>query len=205
MLGPAFVAGLQPNSGPLSGGTELTVLGRNFFNGPGLSCQFVGTVQREMKAVWKSSTWIMCLTPPVATRLDVVVEISNNGQDFTENGVVYTFKTAALVLGVQPSTGPVQGHTRITLAGAHFANAPQFTCRFAEAASPALSVINSTAAVCGVPAASAAACVAVSVSNNGVDFSGNLIEFCYIGTRLYTFCAVAVLSRAGRFVKTGSF
>ena len=190
MQNPAVVSGLQPNSGPLSGATEVTVLGTNFFNGPGLACQFKGTVEREVKAVWKSSTWIMCVTPPVASRLEVKVEITNNGQDFTSSGVIYTFQTAALALGLQPSTGPVQGRIRITVAGAHFAHAPQLTCRFAQAAAPALTLINSTAIVCGVPTSSTATCVEVSISNNGVDFSGNLLQFCYIG-RFNTACKVA--------------
>lgn len=159
------------------------MLGTNFFNGPGLSCQFVGTVKREVKAVWKSSTWIMCVTPPVASTLKIKVEVTNNGQDFTNNGVVYTFQTAALVLGMQPSTGPVQGRIRVTVTGAHFTHAPQLSCRFEQTVAPALTLINSTAAVCGVPTSSVAECVEVAISNNGVDFSGNLLHFCYIGRR----------------------
>ena len=158
------------------------MLGSGFLNGPGISCQFVGATSRQVFAVWKSSSWIMCVTPPVDSKLLVKVEFSNNGQDFTADGISFTYRSAAVPLEILPSTGPVQGQNRITIVGAHFADAPQFTCKFSDISVPVLSVINSTAAVCGVPSAAQVGCVGFSASNNGVDFSNNLIQFCYIGT-----------------------
>lgn len=172
------MASLQPNSGPLSGGTEVSVIGSGFLNAPGIRCQFE---DRQAFAVWKSSSWIMCVTPPMDTSLLITVEFSNNGQDYTTDGVTFTYKSAAVTLQLRPSMGPTRGQTRVTLVGAHFAHAPQFACKFADITVPALAVVNSTAAVCGVPASAKVECVGFSASNNGVDFSSNLLLFCYIG------------------------
>ncbi len=178
----AHVASLQPNSGPLPGGTEVSVLGTGFLNAPGISCKFEA---RQANAVWKSSSWVMCVTPPMDANLFITVEISNNGQDYTIDGVTFTYKSAAVTLQLRPSTGPTKGQTRVTLVGAHFAHAPQFTCKFSDITVPALAVVNSSAAVCGVPASAKVECVGFSASNNGVDFSSNLLLFCYIGNHSF--------------------
>jgi hypothetical protein len=177
----ANVASLQPNSGPLHGGTEMTMLGTGFLNTAAMSCQFGAEEKRMVKALWKTSTWVMCITPPVAKNLGVTVEYSNNGHDFTNDGLIYTYAPSPVALELRPSTGPVQGHTRITLVGVHFVDSPHFTCKFGGVSAPAHSLTNSSFAECWVPTSSTATCMDFSASNNGLDFSGNVLHFCFIG------------------------
>ena len=162
----------------------MTVLGTGFMNAGGISCRFIDDVitgeNRQVHAVWKSGTWIMCVAPLVKLNLLVTVEVSNNFQDFTVDGLTYTFEPAAVLLELQPSIGPIQGKHSITVYGMHFNNAPLFTCKFEHLLMPAV-VKNSNEAICGVPPSSKAACISLSASNNGVDFTNNGLKYCYIG------------------------
>ena len=82
----------------------MTVLGTGFMNAGGISCRFIDDLStgenRQVHAVWKTGTWIMCVAPPVKINLLVTVEVSNNFQDFTVDGVTYTFEPAAVLLEV---------------------------------------------------------------------------------------------------------
>jgi len=73
-------------SGPLTGGTSVTVSGANFINGT--TCRFGET--STVIAMYTSSTQIICVSP-VASAGSVVLEASNNNRDFTNFGRQFQF------------------------------------------------------------------------------------------------------------------
>ena len=75
-------------SGPLSGGTIITVTGLNLLNDSKLQCRFNDTL---VPHTYMSSTQMLCETPVSLQNGTVYVEVSTNNFDYTTNGVVFTF------------------------------------------------------------------------------------------------------------------
>jgi hypothetical protein len=69
---------------------------------------------------------LSCVAPKLDRRLRrtlpavVPVEISINGQDFTDSGLVYEYHADVEVISVDPRTGPIGGGTLVTISGANF-------------------------------------------------------------------------------------
>ena len=102
---------------------------------------------------------------------------TNNNQDFTTRGLVYTYQAAQSVAAVNPTLGPAVGNGLVTVTGAGFYG-PTVYCRFG------VSVVSSTPAssthvVCTTPAA-AAGSVAVEMSNNNQDFTADNVQYLYL-------------------------
>jgi hypothetical protein len=83
------VTTLLPTSGPVAGGTRVTVFGTNFINSAQLYCRFFGIVHRP--ATWISATKLECTSLTVFSATQLALEVSNNNQDFTNDGVLYTY------------------------------------------------------------------------------------------------------------------
>lgn len=75
--------------GPHTGGTLLTVIGANFVNfGAQMMCRF-GTLATS-PATYLTASTVECVLPPGPVG-GVVVEVANNGQDFSRSGIVFTY------------------------------------------------------------------------------------------------------------------
>jgi len=59
----------------------------------------------------------------------VGVEVSNNGQDFTDSGITYLYQADARVHSVSPSQGLDVGNTAIFVRGENFVNTTALRCR----------------------------------------------------------------------------
>ena len=61
------------------------------------------------------------------------VEVSFNGQDYTEaSGVFWRWLLPARALAISPSSGPVHGSTLVAIRGEHLWHAPDLRCRFGD-------------------------------------------------------------------------
>ena len=82
---------LLPASGNISSSTLVRILGSGFINTLLLSCQFGD--YRPRTATFISSTELQCTSPPWIRGGPSVValEITENGQDFTDDQVTYTY------------------------------------------------------------------------------------------------------------------
>lgn len=79
---------MLPSTGPVIGGTNVTVTGTNFVNSPLLACMFGS---QPVSARWISTTQMWCLSPPEQP-IVVAVEVSNNYQQFTTNNVSFSYQ-----------------------------------------------------------------------------------------------------------------
>lgn len=85
----ANVTELSINHGPTVGNTVVTVRGHEFQNISGLLfCKFDSTL---VVATYVASTSVVCKSPPHSTG-PVLVEVTNNNQDFTTDATVFTFE-----------------------------------------------------------------------------------------------------------------
>ena len=91
----------------------IAVSGRHFALSP-LLMYSVGA-----RAEWMSSSLVLC-TADTASLGNMTVEVSNNGQDFSADGIEFLAAPRLGLVGqvrMSPSTGPANGGTLVTLSG----------------------------------------------------------------------------------------
>jgi Domain of unknown function (DUF1929)/IPT/TIG domain/Glyoxal oxidase N-terminus len=171
--GPApTVTSVSPNSGSVSGGTTLTIVGTNF--APGATVSFAGTVATGVTVV--SSTSITATTPPQAAGA-VSVRVTNpDSQSGTlANGYTYTSPNPAPALtAITPNAGPASGGTGVTITGANFLTGA--TVSFAGTAATGAVVVNSTSITATTPVHEAEGGVATVMVTNPDGQIGTLTD-----------------------------
>jgi len=111
---------VSPVSGPLTGGTPVTLLGTNFL---GASAVMFGSVAVTDFTIALSGTAIFT-TAPVhgAGTVDVTVT-TPGGTSATSPADHFTYQTAPSVTEVSPLAGPLEGGTSVTVTGTNFLGA----------------------------------------------------------------------------------
>lgn len=129
------VSSLSPNSGPIAGGTYFTVHGQ-FGGGAHYQCHFSGTSEGGTTVPASHSALpdtLRCKSPPGSARLASMVELSPNAQQFSSDTVRFTYYVTLRVSALSPTSGPLEGGTRLEIAGSGFFATPELRCRFANA------------------------------------------------------------------------
>lgn len=125
------ITNVSPATGPLSGGTTLTITGTNFTNGALVafvdlpSDDVFGTPSSKVASTvaWNSSMQLTVTTPSAAAggAVDVVVMNPDFQTATARSGFTYTPGPAPFVLSsIVPTGGSVAGGTTVTLAGSGF-------------------------------------------------------------------------------------
>jgi hypothetical protein len=134
----AEVDSLEPNHGPVYGGTEIIVRGSSFRNSSLLSCRF-GDHSRDATvpvARYFNSSAILCVAPPSVYAGEVYVEVSNNGPGanaiFTSTRSIYTYETRVVITGIDPPLGPTSGNFSVRVTGGPFIDTPELRCKFGD-------------------------------------------------------------------------
>ena len=153
-----------------------------------------------------SSTRVHCVMDK-AVQGNMTVEISNNGQDFSADGVEYMatlslpeqaplhesdgrgVEEPVVVTGIVPSAGAVEGSTLVQVLGSGFRAGSGLGCMFALAAgdgggSTEMMTVEgrwetSSMMACVSPRAGVEQTVSVEVSNNGADVTSSGVQFVY--------------------------
>src|SRR3989442_224692 len=112
------VTGVSPTSGPIAGGTAITITGTNF--DASATVTVGGTPATSVSVV--SATQINATTPAhVAGTFDVIVTVG--GQSSATSAAdqfMYIAPPPPTVTGVSPTSGPTSGGTAITISGTNF-------------------------------------------------------------------------------------
>ncbi|CAM9413361.1 unnamed protein product, partial [Phaeothamnion confervicola] len=158
---------LRPAIGPAGGGTGVVVSGTGFINATELACSFGS---RTVPATFLDSSHVRCVAPPQADEaaMDVPVDVTNNGVDFSSNGVAFGYLPMLRIENFSPSSGPVDGGTDIGIEGAGFGRLD---------GTPPLCIIGGISVsgrwsaagglICTTPAATAPVTASLAVSANG--------------------------------------
>ncbi len=117
---PALYA-LSPNSGPVEGGTRVTLSGTGF--------QYPVQVlfgDRQASVVSSNFTQIICEAPsinatgPTDSPQTVQVTVTNTATGKTSNGLPYRYGDAMFISSLSPAQGPDTGGTEVTIFGQGF-------------------------------------------------------------------------------------
>ncbi len=153
------VSGVSPSTGPVAGGTPVTITGTNF--AAGATVTFGAAAANNVVVV--SGTQITATTP-AASAGAVTVTVTEPGalSGSLTNG--FTYVGIPTVSSVSPNNGPVAGGTAVTITGTNFAAGA--TATFGGTAASNVIVVSSTQITATTPANSAGA-VTVTVSVSG--------------------------------------
>eukprot|EP00557_Chaetoceros_sp_GSL56_P012575 CAMPEP_0176476670 /NCGR_PEP_ID=MMETSP0200_2-20121128/183_1 /TAXON_ID=947934 /ORGANISM="Chaetoceros sp., Strain GSL56" /LENGTH=1206 /DNA_ID=CAMNT_0017872369 /DNA_START=317 /DNA_END=3937 /DNA_ORIENTATION=- len=173
---------ISPNSGPVSGGTSVLIVGINFFDDLGIRCKFGNQYSTGQ---FISSTEVACITPPqlLPGSVDVMVEMEHGTQASSQFPFVYY--AAPRILRFQPHLGPVSGGINVTVTvNGRLDPADHLMCRFDHIEVHG-HFLNESAMVCILPpneSGLVSASVVIS-KNGGHDFSQEgLNRFQYVSS-----------------------
>jgi hypothetical protein len=113
------VSSVSPTSGPLVGGTSVTITGTNLLNATAVN--FGANVVTSFTS--DTATQIVLLSPSAtAGTVDVTVTTAW-GTSATSSADQFTYIAAPTVTGVSPAAGPTSGGASVTITGTNLANA----------------------------------------------------------------------------------
>jgi hypothetical protein len=111
---------ISPNSGPVEGGTRVTLIGRGF--------QYPAQVffaDRQAQVISVNYEQVICYSPSITptqpgtpTTVDVTVKNQATGQ--TSNALQFRYGEAMFISGISPNQGTMQGGTIVTIYGQGF-------------------------------------------------------------------------------------
>lgn len=141
---PTTIASISPNTGPIVGGTTVTLTGSGFQ--PGATVQFGYVAASAVTVV--SFTRIDCVTPPGNGNVDVWVW--NPGGSYGRVPQGFAYDPPPWPNSISPAAGPVAGGQAVTILGANFR--PGATVDFGGVAASNVQVVSGLTLTCTTPA-----------------------------------------------------
>ena len=187
------IQSIYPASSTVTGNESLNIFGGPFFPNEGLHCMFGDGI---VSGTYHSVSHVTCMTPPHASG-SYAVEVTQNGQDYTQSGHVIRFYQACKVNRIVPLCGPaMKAGTNVHVFGEKFVNSTSLHCRFDAISVPA-TYVNSSTIYCSAPPVPTETLesmqieryypqtmkgrlVQFEVSNNGQDFTSSGLEFLFL-------------------------
>jgi hypothetical protein len=170
------ISSVIPNSGPITGGTGVTITGTNLTGATAVT--FGGTAATGVTVA--NATTITATTPAhAAGAVDVVV--TNSSGIGTGTGA-YTYVATPTVTSVIPNSGPITGGTGVTITGTNLTGATAVT--FGGTAATGVTVVNATTITATTPAHAAGAVDVVVTTPGGIG----------TGTGAYTYVATPTVT-----------
>ncbi len=163
--GPPVITAVSPASGPVSGGTTVTVSGTGFTDATAVT---FGTSNVATQWTIVNFTTIVA-TAPVGQLGTFDIQVANpsgNSTPVTADEYTYTTPPVPTVSGVSPNTGPSTGGTTVTISGTGFTDASAVD--FGSGNPSAVYTVNSDISITATaPAGSLGTTVDVTVTTPG--------------------------------------
>jgi len=160
--GPApTISSVLPNSGPVIGGTVVTITGTDFQSGATVTFE-----QTPAAVVFSSATQLQATTPPHAEGpVDVIVRNPDTQSATVSGGFTYQPVPPPTITSVSPASGTIAGGTSVTITGTGFQpGVPGTTVTFGGVAGTGVNVLSATQ-IQAVTPAHATGAVDVRVAN----------------------------------------
>lgn len=163
--GAPKITSINPAFGPTSGGTTVEIIGTGFTTIPGTvnAVAFGGTPAASF--IVHSDTRITAVSPPLISDVDTPVQIRvthpGTGTSPVTTAATFTYVVGPLIQGLNPSSGPPQGGTLVTISGNGFS--PGATVTFGGVPAPFVNVESQNQIRVTSPAGSGTVDVVVTV------------------------------------------
>ena len=113
----ATVDRVHPVAGMRGGGTLVTVYGTGFLGDHEAQCRFALVA---VPARILTHGQLECTSPLPAVAGYVAVEVTMNGQDYSDDGVHFEYQQPVAVRALEPSRGPIEGGSFVNVTGSGF-------------------------------------------------------------------------------------
>ena len=115
---PPYIYSINPNIGPISGGTNVSIIGSNFEDTGFVQCQFGDKV---VEGEFINNNKLACVSPPVEKPATVNLKVAVRPDEFS-SGVNTKFRYYAtpVIDHIEPMCGPERGFTQVTVYGKDF-------------------------------------------------------------------------------------
>jgi large repetitive protein len=178
-----------PSSGPVSGGTSVTITGAGF---TGATSVKFGANNATTFTV-NSATQITAMAPPGGGLVDITVTVGGS-TSATSSADQFTYFGAA-VTGVSPNIGFTSGGTSVTITGSGFAGAT--AVNFGTASATSYTVNSDTQITAISPAGSGVVDVTVTTPIGGASATSAADQFTYLGLPTITAISPTIGPAAG--------
>jgi hypothetical protein len=168
-VAPPTVSGVSPSSGPMVGGTSVTITGANFTGATGVTIG--GAAATNVVVV--SNTTITAVTPAGAAGTASVVVTTQGGSNAAST--LFTYVAPPTVSSVSPSSGPTAGGTSVTITGTNLTGATGVT--IGGAAATGVVVVSNTTITAVTPAGAAGTASVVVTTLGGSNAANTLFTY----------------------------
>ncbi len=169
---PAVTA-VTPSSGPLSGGTSVTITGTNLQGETAI--EFGSSAASNVMV--DSNTEITATSPAGSAGTVNVTVTTPGGTSATGSSDDFIYIAAPTVTGVSPSGGPSAGGTAVSITGTNLAGAT--AVRFGAAAASSFTVSSATSITATSPAAAVGPVDITVTTAGGTSATGSVDRFTY--------------------------
>jgi large repetitive protein len=167
-----FVVAVTPSSGPVSGGTSVTINGGHLADATSVS--FGATPAADFVV---DSDAQVAATAPAGTGVVDVTVTTTRGTSAISDGDRFTYVPAPVVTGVSPSSGAESGGTWVTISGSNFSAASAVT--FGAAAAAQFSLDSDLQVTATAPAGTGTADITVTTPS-GTSAASGVDRYTYI-------------------------
>ena len=147
----ATMHSLYPAAGPVGGGTEVTITGTNFealLRPDAVAYCSFGDMRSEVHV--RSPTEATCTASPLAAAGNVQVQLLVGRALASESSLAFRYTNPALLYGLYPSHGRIEGGTDIVVTGTGFNESQPTLCFFDPASADGARLKSTTATVSSV-------------------------------------------------------
>ena len=176
---PFHISSIHPTIGFFRGGTNVTVSGDHFSQSLGpVHCLFH---HNAVNAVVVSESRISCTAPPAASRGDVEFALTYGSDKYTFHHQGFQYEEEIVLDAILPGVVPSHIGKLITVFGSMFRNTEDLMCMITNTSmTMKATFLSESQVLCRVPQGLQPGVYALSVSNNGQDFSESALGFSVI-------------------------
>jgi len=179
-LAAPTITQISPLSGPIAGGTSLSITGTNF-----TSTTFIGFAGTAATNVVVNSATSITATAPAGSAGGVYVQATTDGGFFGNgSGDIYTYIAVPTVTGLTVTNGPLGGGTTLTVEGANLTGATAVS--FGTASGTMIGNVTATSLTVTSPAGSAGAADVTVTTVGGTSGTSSADQFNYVGAPTVT-------------------
>jgi CSLREA domain-containing protein len=173
-LAAPTVTSVSPISGPLAGGTSVSITGTNF---TGATAVKFGTTAATSFTV-NSATSLSATSPAGSAGAVNITVTAPGGTSATGAGNQFTYVSVPAVSAINPSSGTSAGGTSVTITGTNFTGAT--AVNFGTTVATSFTVNSSTSITATSPAGSAGKVDITVTAPGGTSAAGTQDQFTYI-------------------------
>jgi hypothetical protein len=159
-LAPPSITKITPAVGPTSGGTKVTIRGRNFHGD--VRVRFGDKIAKVVHVISSSQ---ISVSVPAGSGAAYVTVSTVGGTSRTDPTTKFTFMPVPLVKRISPASGPATGREKVTILGSNFVGT--VTVRFGNRLASDVRVLSRTKLTAETPAGSGTVNVTVSAVGGG--------------------------------------